>query len=380
MRTNHRYAFGQVAALLALAAATGLGVMLAANPGAADEKAVSTDAATPTKPAIPEYTANDDDFHVVRPGEYTEYNQRARLIRHGKRVYAINCAGCHGDAGDGNGVAAARLQVKPRNFTLGVYKFRSTRQLELPLESDLHRTITRGLPGVSMPAFPLMPEQDRAAVIEYIKSFYPQWDAKAKERQTVYVPTAPQDLGDQQRIDRGRVVYLAMQCGRCHGMDGAGTNASIAFVEDAALGKIAPRNFTRGRFRGGDDPEDVYRTFHTGLAGAMPKFDDSLLVFANQQTVASQTAVMYPGEMEKLKSALEQFAATPGDVMQFTDAQKREVVERNSWDLVAYVLSLTRDPKPTAVHAPVQTPAAGAGGASEAAGASAPGNGEDDGY
>lgn len=291
---------------------------------------------------------SDDQWQVVRPGQHEEYNQRQRLVLRGKAVYEAECIGCHGVNGDGQGPAARRLIVKPRDFSKGVFKFRSTRQLQLPLEADLHRTITKGLPGVSMPAFPLMPEPDRVAVIEYIKQFYPDWKAEALKREVVHVPRAPQDLMTPERIMRGRVVYLAMQCGRCHGTDGAGMNAAIGHVEDAALGSVRPRNFTRGRFRGGDDPEDVYRTFHTGLGGVMPKFDDSVLLYVNQQTAAAQTDFMFPGELEKLKPAMKQFPASPGDAMQLDAAGQQNLVLRNSWDLVAYVLSLTSDPKPTA--------------------------------
>src|SRR5215211_6685384 len=41
----------------------------------------------------------------------------------GKEVYEIHCAGCHGVNGDGKGPAEAFLDVKPRNFTKGMFKF-----------------------------------------------------------------------------------------------------------------------------------------------------------------------------------------------------------------------------------------------------------------
>lgn len=276
----------------------------------------------------------------VPAGIADKYNQREQLLDRGQRVYNKYCVGCHGASGDGNGVATERLIVKPRDFTKGVYKFRSTKQLQLPLEADLHRTITQGLPGVSMPGFPLMPEADRTAVIQYIKAFYSEWDDKAKARQTVHVPRAPQDLNSPERVGRGRVVYLAMQCGKCHGTDGAGSKASIAVVDDATLGPIKPRNFTRSRFLGGDDPEDIYRTFHTGLAGAMPNFDESVLVFVNAQTALGQKDYFEEGEEAKLKPFLDQMPADPAAIASLDDAKKRELVERHSWDLVSYIYSL----------------------------------------
>jgi mono/diheme cytochrome c family protein len=44
----------------------------------------------------------------------------------GRQLYAKYCAQCHGDNGDGEGVAAPHLRPRPRDFTQGKYKVRST--------------------------------------------------------------------------------------------------------------------------------------------------------------------------------------------------------------------------------------------------------------
>ncbi len=44
----------------------------------------------------------------------------------GERLYVESCAACHGQKGDGKGPEANRLKTKPRDFTGGIYKFRST--------------------------------------------------------------------------------------------------------------------------------------------------------------------------------------------------------------------------------------------------------------
>lgn len=293
-------------------------------------------------------TVTASHWQVTRPGENETYNQRERLVAHGLLVYNQHCMGCHGVDGNGNGPAAERLLVKPRDFTQGEFKFRSTRQLQLPLESDLHRTITKGLPGASMPGFPLMSERDKVAVIEYLKTFYPDWESRAGDREVVTVPRAPADLHDPARINRGRVVYLSMQCGSCHGMDGAGTGAAVGWVDSTAFGKMRPRNFTYGRFRGGNDPQDVYRTFHTGLGSAMPQFDGSVVLYANQETVDTQKDFMDEGEMQRLKQALSEFPKSPAEIFEWSADKQQQMVVRNSWDLVAYVLSLAQNPRPTA--------------------------------
>ena len=90
-------------------------------------------------------------------------------IAHGKEVYEHHCIACHGVKGDGNGVAATFLhKQRPRNFTLGVFKFRLNKG-PLPTDADLLRTITRGVRGTAMPAWFELPLQDRLAVMQYVK-------------------------------------------------------------------------------------------------------------------------------------------------------------------------------------------------------------------
>ena len=54
----------------------------------------------------------------------------------GKEVYENSCAHCHGTEGRGDGSAAENLLPKPRDFTRGLYKIRSTGTGELPTDQD----------------------------------------------------------------------------------------------------------------------------------------------------------------------------------------------------------------------------------------------------
>ena len=69
----------------------------------------------------------------------------------GKAVYDLKCIGCHGEKGDGKGPAAELVVPKPRDFTTGLYKIRTSAN-KAPTDQDLFRIITDGMPETSMPS------------------------------------------------------------------------------------------------------------------------------------------------------------------------------------------------------------------------------------
>src|SRR2546422_9317059 len=69
----------------------------------------------------------------------------------GRRVYAQRCAMCHGPDGRGNGPAAPSLIPRPRDFTLGQFKYKSTAAGQPPTEADLMHVVANGLAASAMP-------------------------------------------------------------------------------------------------------------------------------------------------------------------------------------------------------------------------------------
>lgn len=63
------------------------------------------------------------------------------------------------------------MQTKPRDFTTGLFKFRSTPSEALPLDRDLYRTLSQGVHGTSMIPQTHLSADDRWAVIQYLKGF-----------------------------------------------------------------------------------------------------------------------------------------------------------------------------------------------------------------
>src|SRR6266849_9254478 len=88
----------------------------------------------------------------------------------GARVFARRCAVCHGPDGRGNGPAAPSLIPRPRDFTLGLFKFKSTARNAPPTDDDLQRVVTKGLAASAMPPFgDLLTENEIRAVIGQVK-------------------------------------------------------------------------------------------------------------------------------------------------------------------------------------------------------------------
>ncbi len=203
----------------------------------------------------------------------------------GKVVYDKYCGQCHGDTGDGNGYVTPRVQPKPRDFTTGKYKFRTTPNGMLPTDDDLRRIIEIGAPYTSMPGWPNLTAAEIQNVIYYIKSFSPDFENPDRYGEPIDIPRPLEST--EESIARGRVVYEEQGCANCHGDQGRGDGNSAPTLVDDAGDHIKAADLTqRWTYRGGPTKEDIYRTFSTGLNGTpMPSYADSLEVEDRQHLV-----------------------------------------------------------------------------------------------
>ncbi len=85
------------------------------------------------------------------------------LVAHGRQVYSVNCAMCHGPGGQGDGPAAAGLVPPPANLVTGPWKQGAT-------SVALYQTLLKGVPGTSMAAFAHLPKEDLWALVHYMRS------------------------------------------------------------------------------------------------------------------------------------------------------------------------------------------------------------------
>lgn len=283
----------------------------------------------------------------------------------GKRVYEKSCAHCHGTEGRGEGSAAENLLPRPRDFTRGLYKIRSTEAGQVPTDQDLFDIITEGMPGSSMPGWETaLSANERWEVVAYIKTFYDGFKESTAPRQ---IDLAGKIAYSEQSVETGKALYTELGCVECHGNVGRGDGTSAPTLTDEWGFQTWPANLAQGwNFRGGSDTEDIFKRFIGGIAGSpMPAFEgDSFLHFGltseeskrltelenkDELTEAEdeESAAFY----EKMDVAVDiALRITEGDTLNAADRQTFEsamkVVYEKSWHLANYVKSLSPEKRP----------------------------------
>jgi mono/diheme cytochrome c family protein len=277
-------------------------------------------------------TANSPRFMVVAPDEEQPEDAAEPLLvqqvdrlhlAHGRDVYTRQCAGCHGNTGDGQGPAAPYLDPLPRDYRLGKFKFTSTPRGSKPRREDLARIIRRGAKGTSMPSFRWMSEEDLQAVIDYVvllssrgemeyrvmrvadqelggkldmEDATPQEIAEAEKEvpdidpaifadearfvadswrqadDVIVRPLTPQTPYTEEAVAAGARAFVALNCYKCHGRDGRGNRVQDVGKDD--WGHVAyAADLTTGMLHGGRRPVDIYRRIYAGINGTpMPAF------------------------------------------------------------------------------------------------------------
>jgi cbb3-type cytochrome c oxidase subunit III len=191
----------------------------------------------------------------------------------GKAVFDAHCVECHGASGRGDGPSASYLVPRPRDFTSGKYKIRTTETGNVPSDEDLIGSVRRGLYGTAMPAWDrILPDGDVNDVVQYVKSLSPQFATPPKT-----VTIGPGVASSPTSVARGQQVYEKLQCGKCHGVDGRGTGAVTTTFEDDWRQPLRAADLDEPwTFHGGATSRDIYLRFRTGMAGTpMPSFADA---------------------------------------------------------------------------------------------------------
>jgi mono/diheme cytochrome c family protein len=194
----------------------------------------------------------------------------------GGPLYQKLCSQCHGVNGDGQGIATPRVLPRPRDFTAGKFKVRTTPSGALPTDDDLRRVIRQGMPYSSMPGWSHLDDAQIDQLVTAVKSFSPDFADAARKPTAIEVPDAPKFSAES--AEKGKTVFAEIGCASCHGEQGRGDGTSAPGLKDDWGHPIRPADLTkRWTFRGGPTRADIYRTFTTGMNGTpMPSFAESL--------------------------------------------------------------------------------------------------------
>lgn len=217
----------------------------------------------------------------------TEQDHLAESPKTGMELYALHCSACHGANGNGQGRAARHLFPRPRDLRTGRARLVSTLN-GVPTLEDIEAALRRGMPGTSMQSFDnLSNEQIRLLAQEVLRlnqeGIREQFLNQLREedepideeevRQVIEINTTPGEVahapqigrGDQQAVARGKEIYSRLGCNKCHGDDGTGVNDTPLYDDKGR--PTVPRDLAYDLFKGGQDPEAVYRRIYLGMPG-----------------------------------------------------------------------------------------------------------------
>jgi len=232
---------------------------------------------------------------AMADAEGPQTQERRRVEREsdsqsGKELYAVHCAACHGNTGDGTGMAARHLHPKPRNLRAGGHRLVKTINL-VPTAEDLESVIARGMPGSSMPNHEHLNDRDVTKLVgevlqmrrdsagqHILRFFQEELDAEDMDEEEVeeildkqLTPGPVVDLPDcghaaVAAIAKGKETFLRQGCQKCHGPEGKG-DGNIYLVDDQG-NPIRPRNLVYDRLKGGNEPESICVRILLGMPGS----------------------------------------------------------------------------------------------------------------
>jgi DMSO reductase family type II enzyme heme b subunit len=203
----------------------------------------------------------DAEVSKIVTGMKTELeNKRSKMM--GKDLYELRCSVCHGEQGAGDGIAADTLYPRPRDFTLGLFKYKTSPGTKPVRDEDLFDTIKYGLTGTAMPGWAkLMTDEQIESLIPVIKSFdisatwAPEtaededFDDDGRYKKTDFIkvteiePLNGQIAYTEESVAKGKVAFKP--CFECHGKEGRGNLRSGKRLADDWGYRIWPRDLNK---------------------------------------------------------------------------------------------------------------------------------------
>jgi mono/diheme cytochrome c family protein len=232
------------------------------------------------------------------PGELLEgkSSTQAAVLAQGRERYSMYCAGCHGEKGDGEGPAARFLDPKPRDLRKGRVKFAVVPAGTLPRDEDLLAIMNHGLKGTSMPSWTLLPDEDKQAIVAYIKTFSEVWHKEAPGAPVAIKPDPWRKKPEKGVAEGERVYHGLAACSSCHptyvtkaqvaehmksfdiAFSGFRDNMYESVVKDSDWGApIKPPDFLTDPTKFARTKEELVKVIAAGVGGtAMPSWGETL--------------------------------------------------------------------------------------------------------
>ena len=251
----------------------------------------------------------------------------------GKAAFARKCASCH--AADGRG-GDAPGPLAPTDLTAAGFLCQTT-LAGGPSDADLDGAIDRGVHR-----FADVPAVERRSLTLFVRSLRPP----GMPERVLDVPPEPADTPADRA--RGRTLYLAFGCWRCHGTDGAGDGTAVRFLAWNRHGLTKLRALAdRSASVCGDAPERVFTTIALGLGGRpalMPRHLETFDAAARppgepEAWTRSLAGVVPAAEVDAVRAF---YAGLPAkaDVARLPADERRRRSSAWTWSLVHYVRGL----------------------------------------
>jgi DMSO reductase family type II enzyme heme b subunit len=207
---------------------------------------------------------------VLATFAYAEQGDKAA----GKEVFERRCKQCHGEKGEGDGRVSKNVYPPPRDFTWGLFKYKTSPGDQPPRDEDLLRTVNDGFGEASMPPWrDVMTEKEKWDVIAYEKGFSDIFDSEKPPDEIDYGKEVP---FSEQSAAKGRELFLKAGCPECHGENGKGDG--IKKLKDAWGTRIWARNLTKPwTYNAGSGRKNIFARITVGIPGTpMPSFADKI--------------------------------------------------------------------------------------------------------
>ena len=226
-------------------------------------------------------------------------------LAQGKTVYDTWCSQCHGETGDGRGIATPFLEPWPRDFTGCKYQVRSTPTGALPTDADIRRVIEQGIPGTAMPAFSVFGQAELDGLVYYLESFCDDFADPEAYDDPIPIPADPGF--DPAHTDLAKGLYEETGCARCHGDLGRGDGKSAPTLIDDLGQRVRAADLTRPwTFNGGATRADIFRSISTGLNGTpMAGFESALTAEQRWRLVDFITSISGGAEVAPYANVLD---------------------------------------------------------------------------